>query len=77
MSFQAYLDNIQTKTGKSADDFRKLATQKGFAEGGALKPGVKAGEVVAWLKADFGLGHGHAMAIVALLKGMKVEAANR
>jgi hypothetical protein len=34
-----------------------------------LKPGVKAGAVVAWLKADFGLGHGHAMAIMALLKG--------
>jgi hypothetical protein len=32
---------------------------------------VKAGAVVAWLKADFALGHGHAMAIVALLKGKK------
>jgi hypothetical protein len=26
MSFQAYLDNIQAKTGKSRADFRKLAT---------------------------------------------------
>jgi hypothetical protein len=32
---------------------------------------VKAGEIVQWLKADFDLGHGHAMAIVALLKGKK------
>ena len=71
MSFQAYLDNIQAKTGQSPADFRKLATEKGFAVGGKLKPGVKAGAVVAWLKADFGLGHGHAMAIVALLKGKK------
>ena len=31
------------------------------------------GAVVAWLKADFGLGFGHAMAIVALLKGKKGE----
>jgi Domain of unknown function (DUF4287) len=71
VSFQAYLDNIQAKTGKSPADFRRLAAEKGFAERGKLKPGVKAGVVVAWLKADFALGHGHAMAIVALLKGKK------
>ena len=71
MSLQAYLDNIQAKTGKSPDDFRRLAAQKGFAEKGRLRPGVKAGQVVAWLKADFALGHGHAMAIYALLKGFK------
>lgn len=71
MSFQAYLDNIQAKTGKSSADFRRLATDEGFAVGGKLKPHLKAGAVVAWLKADFGLGHGHAMAIVALLKGKK------
>jgi hypothetical protein len=69
MTFQAYLDNIQLKTGKSPGDFRKLAVQKKFAESaGGLRPGVKAGEIVAWLKQDFALGHGHAMAIVALLK---------
>jgi hypothetical protein len=73
MSFQAYLDNIQAKTGKSPADFRRLATDKGFAERGKLKSGVKAGAVVAWLKAEFDLGHGHAMAIVALLKGKKGE----
>ena len=71
MSFQAYLDNIQAKTGKSPTDFGRLATDQGFAVGGKLKAGVKAGVVVAWLKADFSLGHGHAMAIVALLKGKK------
>jgi hypothetical protein len=77
MSFQAYLDNIQAKTGKSPDDFRKLATKKGFAEGGKFKSGVKAGAVVAWLQADYDLGHGHAMAIVALLKGMKSDSARK
>ncbi len=69
MTFQAYIDNIQAKTGKSAADFKKLADQKGFSAKGKLKPDVKAGQVVAWLKEDFELGHGHAMAIVALLKG--------
>ena len=71
MSFQAYLDNIQAKTGKTPADFRRIATEKGFAVGGKLKPGVKSGAVVTWLKADFALGHGHAMAIVALLRGKK------
>ena len=66
MSFQAYIDNIKAKTGKTPDDFKKLAEKKGL-----LKPGVKAGAIVAWLKEDFGLGHGHAMAIYAVFKGMK------
>ena len=73
MSFQAYLDNIKTKTGKSPDDFRKLAEKKGFTQKGQIKQGVKAGEIAAWLKEDFDLGHGHSMAIYALLKGMKKE----
>ncbi|MEO3473436.1 DUF4287 domain-containing protein [Roseomonas sp. CAU 1739] len=71
MSFQAYLDNIEKKTGMTPDQFRTLAEAKGFATAGGLAPGVKAGQIVAWLKADFDLGHGHAMAIVALLKGSK------
>ncbi|MFA5835141.1 MAG: DUF4287 domain-containing protein [Bacteroidota bacterium] len=63
MSFQAYLDNIKAKTGKTPDDFKNLA-----AKNGLLKAGTKAGQIVAWLKKDFELGHGHAMAIYAVLK---------
>jgi hypothetical protein len=73
MSFQVYLDNIKAKTGKSPDDFIELAAKKGYTENGILRVGVKAGEIVKWLKEDFELGHGHAMAIVALLKGSKGE----
>ena len=73
MSFQAYLTNIEAKTGKGPADFRALAAEKGFTDGGALRAGVKAGAVVQWLKDDFDLGHGHAMAVVALLKGHKAE----
>jgi hypothetical protein len=50
------------KTGKTPDDFKVLAEKK-------LKAGVKAGEIAAWLKRDFELGHGHAMAVYATLKG--------
>jgi hypothetical protein len=66
MSFQAYIDNIRSKTGKTPEDFKKLAEKKGL-----LKPGIKAGEIVAWLKKEFDLGHGHAMAIYATFKGKK------
>ncbi len=68
MSFKAYLDNIEAKTGKSPADFRKLAEQKGFTVRGTIAKDVKAGQIVEWLKQDFDLGRGHAMAIVALLK---------
>lgn len=67
MSFQAYIDNIQKKTGKSPDDFRLLAEEKGFLKDGELA--VKATQVTQWLKEEFELGHGHAMAIYASLKG--------
>ena len=30
MSFQAYLDNIEAKTGISPAEFKKLADKKGF-----------------------------------------------
>lgn len=58
MSFQAYLDNIKAKTGKTVDDFKAMAAEKGL---------TKTAEIMAWLKSDFGLGHGHAMAIVLLI----------
>jgi hypothetical protein len=73
MSFQAYIKNIKEKTGKGPEDFRKLAEKKGFTKNGEIKPSVKAGEIVAWLKEEFDLGHGHSMAIYALLKGIKDE----
>jgi len=73
MSFQAYLDNIQTKTGKSPAELRAIAVKKGYANAKGLLPGFKAGDILAWLKRDFDLGHGHSMAIVALLKGTKKE----
>ena len=73
MSFQGYLATIKAKTGKGPDDFRTLAAEKGFTDGERLKAGVKAGDVVQWLKDDFQLGHGHAMAIYALLNGTKSD----
>lgn len=69
MSFQSYIDNIKAKTGLSPDDFRKLAHARGFMAEGKMKPESRATMVTDWLKAEYGLGHGHAMAIYAALKG--------
>lgn len=69
MSFQAYLDNIEAKTGRDPDQFRAWGKERGYADAAGLAPEVKAGTIVAALKREFGLGHGHAMAIVALFKG--------
>ncbi|WP_066043772.1 DUF4287 domain-containing protein [Herbiconiux solani] len=63
MSFQAYLDTIEKKTGLTPRELLALAKDRGF-DG----PGVKAGEVVAWLADDYGLGRGHAMALVHVIK---------
>lgn len=71
MSFQGYLNTIKEKTGKGPADFRAIAEEKGFTQNGELK--VKAGDITNWLKNDFKLGHGHGMAIYALLKGIKNE----
>ena len=73
MSFQGYLKTIKEKTGKDPVDFRNLADQKGFTTAGKLNDNIKATEIVAWLKQDFDLGHGHPMPIYALLKGIKDE----
>ncbi|KFL27954.1 hypothetical protein JP75_25095 [Devosia riboflavina] len=63
MTFAAYLSNIEKQTGVSPDEFIRLATEKGFTTSG-----TKATAITDWLKADYKLGHGHAMAIYKLLK---------
>lgn len=61
MSFQAYLDTIEKKTGKIPQELVDEAHAKGFGAD------TKAGEIIAWL-ADYGLGRGHAMALVHVVK---------
>ncbi len=73
MSFQAYLDNIEAKTGIGPAEFKKLAGKKRFLKKEKLVDGVKAGDIVKWLKEEYQLGHGHAMALFALFKGIKKE----
>jgi hypothetical protein len=62
MSFQAYLDAIEKKTGKTPQQLVDEAHAKGF--GADTKPG----EIIAWLADDHGLGRGHAMALVHVVR---------
>ncbi len=59
MTYTAYLDNIKAKTGKSAEDYRKMAAKKGLT---TYK------ELLSWLKKDCGLGHGHANAMILYIR---------
>jgi hypothetical protein len=63
MSFQAYLDAVEDKTGLTPRQLVTIAQEKGYDA-----PSVKAGVIVAWLAEDYGLGRGHAMALVHVIK---------
>ena len=59
MTYKAYIDNIEAKTGKGPEYFREEARKKGL---------TKYAELLAWLKSDCGLGHGHANAIILYIQ---------
>ena len=59
MSFQAYLDDVERQTGKTPNDFIAEAKARGLTE---------SKEIMAWLKTDYGLGHGHANAIAYVIR---------
>lgn len=68
MSFQAYLDAIEDKTGQTPAELLAVAKTLGYG------PDTKAGVVVDWLKEDYGLGRGHAMAFFHVIKnGAKIS----
>jgi hypothetical protein len=59
MSFQAYLDAVEEKTGKTPKQFIAEAKKKKITE---FK------DIIAWLKTDYGLGTGHARAIAYVIQ---------
>ena len=62
MSYQAYLDAIEDKTGKTPQQLLDEAAERGYG------PDTKAGEVLVWLKDSYDVGRGHAMALYGVLK---------
>lgn len=63
MSFQAYLDTIEDRTGLTPRALLELAKERGYDD-----PSVKAGVILEWLKTDYELGRGHGMALVHVIK---------
>lgn len=63
MSFQAYIDAIEKKTGKIPREIVEEAVARGYDA-----PEVKSGVIVGWLAEEYGLGRGHAMALVHVVK---------
>ena len=59
VTYKAYIDNIKTQTGKGPEQYRAMVKRKGL---------TKHSELLAWLKTDMGLGHGHANAIILYIK---------
>lgn len=71
MSFQAYLDAVEKKTGLTPRQLVDLAAERGFG------PGTKATPILEWLKTDYDLGRGHGMALVHVItKGPGISAAH-
>jgi hypothetical protein len=62
MSYQAYLDAIEAKTGKTPQQLLDEAEARGYGSQ------TKAAIVVDWLREDYGVGRGHAMALYGVLK---------
>ena len=69
MSFQAYLDTVEAKTGLTPRQLVDLAHERGFGAD------TKAGPILEWLKTDYDLGRGHGMALVHVItKGPRISA---
>ena len=62
MTFQAYLDTIEVKTGLTPRELIAQAHDRGY------DTSTKAGVIIDWLKTDHDLGRGHAMALVHVIK---------
>jgi hypothetical protein len=63
MTFQAYMDAVKLKTGKTPEQLKTEAEQLGV-----YSADMKATALVAWLAEKYDLGRGHAMSVWAVWK---------
>ena len=64
MTYKACIDNIRAATGKTPEDYRKMAKEKSL---------TKYAELQKWLKTGCGLGHGHANAIILYIQDQNLR----
>lgn len=64
MSGQSYLDTIEKKTGFTPRELIAKANDAG------LTADNKAGEILAWFKTEYSLGHGHAMTMAQVIRNL-------
>ena len=66
MSFKAYMENVEAKSGKSRKELYRTVSEKGFIVEGKTVAAHK--KLLEWLKSDIGLGHVHANFVIAYLR---------
>jgi len=62
MSYQAYLDAIETRTGRTPRQIIEHAAEEG------LDASTPAMTICTWLTSQYGIGHGHAMALAGVIR---------
>jgi hypothetical protein len=65
-AYTAYIKSIYEKTGKTPEDFWRLAGEKGFIKEGKIT--ARHAEMLGWLKKEIGLGHVHANMVILYLR---------
>ncbi len=63
MTFQAYLDTIKAKTGKTPEELKEDADKAGV-----YSYNMTATDLKNFLKKEYDLGHGHSMAVWLIFK---------
>jgi hypothetical protein len=66
MTFKAYMQNIEAKTGKTQEDFWTIANEKGYIANGKIVAPHR--QLLEWLKSDVGLGHVHANMVIVYFR---------
>ncbi len=66
LSFRAYAQNIEAKTGRTLNEYYALAEQKCFIVGGRIA--AAHAQMLGWLKNDMGLSHVYANFVITYFK---------